>query len=143
MSRPDNQVREELIKLSQDLVNDRFEKEVAKRQNDAQLPTIGSGSYTLPTDNRPTEARRIARVWFDFYKQYGGDAMLNAIKQAYELADQSYQDAVEVRVFNAITYTDETKTVIATRSAYTLPTDTREEDTMNNALEYYNLMQTG
>jgi hypothetical protein len=142
MSRPDNQVREELLKLAQELVNDRFEKDVARLQNDAQL-TQGSGQYTLPTDNRAVEAQRIARDWFDVYAPRGGDAMLNALKEAYELADQQYQDAVEVRVFNAIKYTDETKTVVSTRAAYTLPTDRRETDTAAYAVSYYELMNNG
>lgn len=142
MSRPDNQVREELLKLAQELVNDRFAKEVARLQNDALL-TQGSGQYTLPADNRATEAQRIAREWFDVYSPRGGDAMLNALKEAYELADQQYQDAVDVRLFNAIKYTDSTNTVVETRSAYTLPTDRRETDTAVYAVSYYELMNNG
>lgn len=142
MSRPDTQVREELLSLAQELVNDQFAKEVAKRQNDASL-TQGSGQYVLPPDNRAAEAQRIARAWFDIYAPRGGDEMLNALKSAYELADQQYQDAVDVRVFNAIKYTDTTNTEVASRSAYTLPTDRREFDTATFAVEYYNLMKAG
>jgi len=142
MSRPDTQVREELLSLAQELVNDQFAKEVAKRQNDASL-TQGSGQYVLPPDNRAAEAQRIARAWFDIYAPRGGDDMLNALKSAYELADQQYQDEVDVAVFNAIKYTDTTNTEVASRSAYILPTDRRETNTGVYAVQYYELMQAG
>lgn len=139
MPRPDNQVREEFIKLALELVNDRFEKEIAKRQNDALL-TQSTGEYELPEDNRASEARRIASNWFDFYSQYGGDSMFNSIKSSYELANQQFQDAVDVKIFNAVKYTDETQTEILSRAAYALPTDRRETDTVVYALDYYNLI---
>lgn len=139
MPRPDNQVKEEFMKLAIELVNDRFEKQVAKLQNDASL-TQSTGEYELPEDNRASESRRIANVWFDFYSDYGGDEMFDAIKSSFELANQQYQDQVDVRVFNAIKYTDTTQTVVSTRSTYELPLDGRESNVMTYALEHYRLV---
>ena len=141
MSRSDSQIRTELFKIAAELVNDRLEKQIEKLVNDAEI--VGpAGTYTTPEDTRVADAQTITKTWFDFYSTKGGDDMLESIKQAYELADSKYQDVVTQLRFNAIKF-DVTGTEVVSRSAYTLPTDTRVEDTMASAAMFYDLITTG
>ena len=139
MARTDNQVRTELFKLAIELVDDRAEKEIERLQNDAAL---GDGTYTVPEDTRVVDAQTITRDLFEFYAAKGGDDMLESIKQSYELANNKYQEQVDQRVFNAVK-TDPTGTEILSRKSYSLPTDTRVEDTKSGAAMFYTMITTG
>lgn len=141
MARTDNQVRTELFKLAIELVNDRYEKQVEKLVNDAEI--VGpSGTYTAPTDTRVDDAQTITRDWFTFYSTTGGDDMLESMKQAYSLADQKYQDIVSQLRFNAIKY-DATGTEVRSRAPYDLPDDNRAAETKTSAQLFYDMLTTG
>jgi len=141
MARPDNQVRTDLFTIATELVNDQYEKQVEVLKNDAEIVGL-TGTYTAPVDTRATDAQSITRDLFTFYSIKGGDDMLEAIKQGYTMADQTYQDKVAQLRFNAIKM-DATDTEVLSRSKYVLPTDSRLDDLKTYANQFYTLLTLG
>ena len=68
--------------------------------------------------------------------------MLDAIEQAFEMANDKYKAELTRRRFNAIK-TDPTGTEILSRAAYELPNDSREEDIYNLANQMHTTLVSG
>jgi hypothetical protein len=137
----DSSVRLDLMKLATELVNDRSENRREHLENEALLDG-GDGTYAAIEDNRAAEIVRITNALFSLYQPNGGKEMLDAIEQAFEMANDKYTTELTRRRFNAIK-TDPTGTEILSRVSYDMPNDLREQDIYNLANQLHTTLVSG
>jgi len=137
----DPSVRLDLMKLATELVENRFVNRQDYLQNESLLE--GGTGVTEPVEyDRFAEVERITNGLFKLYQTNGGKEMLDAIQQAYEMADQKYQTELSRLRFNAIK-TDPTGTEVLSRVSYDMPVDNREQDIYNVANQMHSVLVAG